>query len=99
MGNQQPQISEDCLFYFEKQEVIVNDFDFPGYILDIGGGGEGVIGKLKGEQVIAIDPNKRELEEAELAGLVAGTANSPSTCTRFSARKAKTSSTPPTASP
>ena len=33
-------------------------------ILDIGGGGEGIIGKLKGEQVVAIDPNKRELEEA-----------------------------------
>ena len=33
-------------------------------ILDIGGGGEGIIGRLKGRQVIAIDPSKRELEEA-----------------------------------
>lgn len=64
MNGHHPEISEDRLFYFEKQEVIVNDFDSPGYILDIGGGGEGVIGKLKGEQVIAIDPSKRELEEA-----------------------------------
>jgi ubiquinone/menaquinone biosynthesis C-methylase UbiE len=32
--------------------------------VDIGGGGEGIIGRLKGEQVIAIDPSKRELEEA-----------------------------------
>jgi len=32
--------------------------------LDIGGGGEGVIGQMKGKQVIAIDPNRRELEEA-----------------------------------
>ncbi len=64
MSDHRPEISEDRLFFFEKQEVIVNDFDSPGYILDIGGGGEGVIGKLKGEQVIAIDPNKRELEEA-----------------------------------
>jgi len=64
MSDQHPEISEDRLFYFEKQEVVVNDFDSPGYILDIGGGGRGVIGELKGEQVIAIDPSKRELEEA-----------------------------------
>jgi ubiquinone/menaquinone biosynthesis C-methylase UbiE len=32
--------------------------------LDIGGGGEGVIGKLKGDRVIATDPSHRELEEA-----------------------------------
>jgi SAM-dependent methyltransferase len=64
MSEEHPKISEDRLFFFENQELIVNDFDAPGYILDIGGGGEGVIGKLKGEQVIAIDPNRRELEEA-----------------------------------
>ncbi len=56
--------SEDQVFFFEKQEVVVDDFDTEGFVLDIGGGGEGVIGQLKGEQVIAIDPNKRELEEA-----------------------------------
>ena len=64
MNDHHPEISEDRLFFFEKQEVVVNDFDSAGYILDIGGGGEGVIGKLKGEQVIAIDPSKRELEGA-----------------------------------
>lgn len=64
MSDHHPEITEDRVFYFEKQEVIVNDFDSPPYILDIGGGGEGVIGKLKGKQVIAIDPNKRELEGA-----------------------------------
>ena len=35
-----------------------------GRILDIGGGGEGIIGLFKGDQVVAIDPSKRELEEA-----------------------------------
>ncbi|MFX0000923.1 MAG: class I SAM-dependent methyltransferase [Candidatus Hodarchaeota archaeon] len=35
-----------------------------GKILDIGGGGEGIIGQLKGENVIAIDPNRKELEES-----------------------------------
>ncbi|WP_432409561.1 class I SAM-dependent methyltransferase [Wukongibacter sp. M2B1] len=33
-------------------------------ILDIGGGGEGVIGLCYGERVVAIDPSKEELEEA-----------------------------------
>ncbi len=46
------------------QTVTVEDFAAEGFILDIGGGGEGVIGQLKGQQVIAIDINKRELEEA-----------------------------------
>jgi ubiquinone/menaquinone biosynthesis C-methylase UbiE len=44
--------------------VMVEDFAAQGFILDIGGGGEGVIGQLKGDQVIAIDISKRELEEA-----------------------------------
>ena len=57
-------ISEDRLYFFHRQEVVLEDFDSPGYILDIGGGGEGVIGLLKGGQVIAIDISKRELEQA-----------------------------------
>lgn len=59
-----PKISEDRLFYFEKKQVAVNEFHSQGYILDIGGGGRGVIGELKGEQVIAIDISKQELEGA-----------------------------------
>lgn len=47
-----------------KLEVTVPDFPAQGLILDIGGGGEGVIGQLKGKQVIAVDLSKRELEEA-----------------------------------
>jgi ubiquinone/menaquinone biosynthesis C-methylase UbiE len=39
-----------------------------GRILDIGGGGEGVIGQFMGDKVIAIDPSKRELEEAPKSG-------------------------------
>ena len=45
-------------------QVKVNDFPAEGFILDVGGGGEGIIGQLKGNQVIAIDISKRELEEA-----------------------------------
>jgi ubiquinone/menaquinone biosynthesis C-methylase UbiE len=53
----------------ELQNVVVEDFKAEGYILDIGGGGEGVIGQLKGQQVIAIDISRRELEEAPSGGL------------------------------
>jgi len=64
MKNHHPEISEERLFFFEREEVIVDDFDTVGLILDIGGGGRGVIGELKGQQVIAIDPSKPELEGA-----------------------------------
>ncbi|NIS79835.1 MAG: methyltransferase domain-containing protein [Anaerolineales bacterium] len=64
MNDYHPEISEDRLFFFDKQDVTVDDFHAEGFVLDIGGGGRGVIGRLKGDQVIAIDPSKRELEEA-----------------------------------
>lgn len=56
--------AQDRFLRFEKQYVTVNDFKADEYILTIGGGGEGTIGRIKGSQVIAIDINKRELEEA-----------------------------------
>jgi ubiquinone/menaquinone biosynthesis C-methylase UbiE len=44
------------VYTYEKQELAVEDFPAPdGWILDIGGGGEGVIGRIKGSQVVAID--------------------------------------------
>jgi ubiquinone/menaquinone biosynthesis C-methylase UbiE len=49
---------------FERQDFVVADFPALGYILDVGGGGEGIIGQMKPSQVIAIDLSKRELEEA-----------------------------------
>jgi ubiquinone/menaquinone biosynthesis C-methylase UbiE len=52
------------LHLFERQDFVVADFQAVGYILDIGGGGEGIIGQMKPTQVIAIDLSKRELEEA-----------------------------------
>ena len=38
--------------------------DIQGSILDIGGGGEGIIGRLYREQVTAIDKEQEELDEA-----------------------------------
>lgn len=48
----------------EAHKLILEPIEEKGYILDIGGGGEGIIGQLMGTQVISIDKNKRELEEA-----------------------------------
>ena len=62
MSEEHPEVSEDRIFFLEEQEVKVNDFNASGFILDIGGGGEGIIGQMKGKQVIAIDPSRRELE-------------------------------------
>ena len=38
--------------------------DITGPILDIGGGGEGIIGRIYGTQVVAIDNREEELDEA-----------------------------------
>lgn len=56
--------SSNRIFSFEDQTVKISNFEAQGYILDIGGGGEGVIGRLKSEQVIAVDISKYELEES-----------------------------------
>lgn len=51
--------------YIVENEKIFIKRDIEGNrILDIGGGGEGVIGACYGERVIAIDRRKDELEEA-----------------------------------
>jgi SAM-dependent methyltransferase len=51
-------------------EVTVPDFPADGLILDIGGGGEGVIGQLKGKQIIAVDLLKQELVDAPAGPLL-----------------------------
>jgi SAM-dependent methyltransferase len=50
--------------------ITLDNFPAKGLILDIGGGGAGVIGQLKGQQVIAIDIMKRELVDAPSGPLV-----------------------------
>lgn len=57
-------IDQNRIFSLDPQTVVIEDFPAEGFILDIGGGGEGTIGQLKGAQVIAIDSSHRELEEA-----------------------------------
>ncbi len=55
---------QDTMFIIDMQKCKVKDFETSGWILDIGGGGEGIIGRLKGSMVIALDLKKEELEEA-----------------------------------
>lgn len=50
--------------FIEAQSISLTPLKTEGYILDIGGGGEGIIGQLMGERVIAIDLYKEELDEA-----------------------------------
>jgi ubiquinone/menaquinone biosynthesis C-methylase UbiE len=54
----------DQLFIIAPQQPVLKDFTASGWILDVGGGGEGIIGRLKGNQVIAIDVKKEELDDA-----------------------------------
>lgn len=49
---------------FPLVEWNLDQIDHRGMILDIGGGGEGVIGQLMGDEVIAIDFQEEELLEA-----------------------------------
>jgi ubiquinone/menaquinone biosynthesis C-methylase UbiE len=48
-------------YRFPRVELAIEDFQASGPILDIGGGGEGIIGLLKHQQVVAIDPSESEL--------------------------------------
>jgi SAM-dependent methyltransferase len=56
-------VDEERICFFELKDVEIEDFDAEGFVLDVGGGGEGVIGKLKGAQVVAIDRQREELQE------------------------------------
>jgi len=57
-------MSEEKMFFIDPHQIDLTNVELNGRILDIGGGGEGVIGIYKGTQVIAIDRRKSELEEA-----------------------------------
>ncbi|MDO9026727.1 MAG: hypothetical protein Q7U87_02470, partial [bacterium] len=58
------QAEEQNIFFLEEQELELEDFLSDGLVLDVGGGGSGVIGQLKGPQAVAIDLLLSELEEA-----------------------------------
>ena len=53
----------------KKQFVDLSRVELCGRILDVGGGGEGVISRLAGDSVVAIDRRADELEETAGIGL------------------------------
>jgi SAM-dependent methyltransferase len=55
---------DEQIWQAPRQVVPVDDFTAKAPILDIGGGGWGIIGQLKGQQVVAIDISDKELREA-----------------------------------
>lgn len=64
MMSEHPSINEERMFVLDQQIVSIHDpFSNSDLILDLGGGGEGVIGQLRGRQVVAIDRRKDELED------------------------------------
>lgn len=55
---------EERMYVVENQKITIESEISGERILDIGGGGEGIIGLCFGNRVVAIDPSKDELEES-----------------------------------
>ncbi|NYT12073.1 MAG: class I SAM-dependent methyltransferase [Methanomassiliicoccales archaeon] len=63
-GDDHPHFEPHETLDLPRQVIRVHDFyDGDGWILDIGGGGEGIIGLIMGRQVVSIDLIRRELAE------------------------------------
>jgi len=63
--NQIWEFIQEFTYSTQPQLIELNPIETEGFILDIGGGGEGIIGKLNGKQVIVIDKNEIELLETQ----------------------------------
>jgi len=71
-GDQHPSADvddEQVVYETAPQMIDISYIRFRGRVLDIGGGGEGIISRHSGEKVISIDIRKEELEEAPDRGL------------------------------
>ncbi|WP_353893955.1 class I SAM-dependent methyltransferase [Proteinivorax hydrogeniformans] len=58
------QVDEKRIYFADKRKVNLKKKEVKGRVLDIGGGGAGVISQLWNEQVVAIDTSEGELKEA-----------------------------------
>lgn len=52
------------ILVLDEQSIRVDDFSSAGWVLDLGGGGEGVIGRIKPRCTVAIDMYPEELKES-----------------------------------
>jgi ubiquinone/menaquinone biosynthesis C-methylase UbiE len=63
--SERPAIDETQMFVIDQQVIHVeDDYRDEDLLLDLGGGGEGVVGQLRGRQVVAIDSRREELDES-----------------------------------
>jgi len=58
------EISKAKIHFTEEQIIEIQEKENAKRILDIGGGGEGIISQVYGDKVVAIDISKNELNEA-----------------------------------
>ena len=63
--NQIFEFVQEFTYSTKTQSIELSPIETDGLILDIGGGGQGIIGKLNGKQVIAIDTSEKELRETQ----------------------------------
>lgn len=57
-------MNRDKIYFFDPVELEIKRIPSECCVLDIGGGGEGVIGRVLGRRVVAIDCREDELAEA-----------------------------------
>ncbi|MHA2134985.1 MAG: class I SAM-dependent methyltransferase [Candidatus Thorarchaeota archaeon] len=61
-------VHEHSVFNTPIQEIILNGITGKGPILDIGGGGEGLVSRIEGSRVCAVDLRFGEIREAQIYG-------------------------------
>ncbi len=60
---------EERLYCISRESINLKGLECVGRVLDIGGGGEGIIGRIFPDRVVAIDPLESELAEASAGPL------------------------------
>ncbi|MDH5783132.1 MAG: hypothetical protein OEZ35_05655 [Candidatus Bathyarchaeota archaeon] len=57
---------QEFTYNAKTQSIELSPIETDGLILDIGGGGKGIIGKLNGRQVIAVDTSEGNYEKLKM---------------------------------
>ncbi|MFW9789448.1 MAG: class I SAM-dependent methyltransferase, partial [Candidatus Thorarchaeota archaeon] len=52
----------------DEQRIMLEQLEGEGLILDIGGGGEGLVSRIEGDRVCALDIRLSEIREAQIHG-------------------------------
>jgi len=71
--------NNDKIYFVEDQTIVLNELPCNGFVLDIGGGGEGIIGAIYGSKTVSIDISEKELQEVnnDALKIIADGANLP----------------------